>query len=114
MATAATVYMATLGPSGLREVAQRCYQNAHYLATRLDELSGFELAFKAPFFHEFVVRTPRPVREINARLAERGIVGGFDLGQLDASLDHSWLLCATELNGRTSIDRFIEDVRRES
>ena len=37
MATAATVYMATLGPEGFREVARRSYQNAHYLADRVSD-----------------------------------------------------------------------------
>jgi glycine dehydrogenase subunit 1 len=107
MATAATVYMATLGPVGFREVAERCYQNAHYLATRLSELPGCELGFDAPFFHEFVVRTPEPARAINERLAAAGIVGGYDLGHLDPTLDRALLLCATELNGKASIDRLV-------
>ncbi len=43
MATAATVYMATLGPEGFREVAHRSYQNAHYLAERIREVPGYSL-----------------------------------------------------------------------
>ena len=33
-----------------------------------------------PFFHEFVVKCPRPVAEINDKLIEKGIIGGYDLG----------------------------------
>ena len=112
MATAATVYMATLGPQGFREVAERCYQNAHYLAGRLSELPGYEAGFDAPFFHEFVVRSPVPAREINARLAGEGIVGGYDLGNLDPTLDHALLICATELHSRSSIDRMVAVLTR--
>jgi glycine dehydrogenase subunit 1 len=108
MATAATVYMATLGPQGFREVAERCYQNAHYLASRLTELPGYELGFAAPFFHEFVVQTPSSAREVNARLAAAGIVGGYDLGRLDPSLDRALLLCATEMNDRACIERMVD------
>ena len=107
MATAATVYMASLGPAGLREVATRCYQNAHYLADRLTALPGYSLALDAPFFHEFVVRTPLPAAEVNGRLWQAGIIGGYDLGRLDPALDHHLLLCTTELNDRASIDRMI-------
>jgi glycine dehydrogenase subunit 1 len=108
MATAATVYMASVGPEGFREVANRSYQNAHYLQRELCALPGFELALDAPFFHEFVVKTPVLASEINARLLEVGIIGGYDLSAVDPALDHHLLLCATELNGKNSIDRLIE------
>ncbi len=107
MATAATVYMATLGPEGFREVARRCHQNAHYLAEQLTRLPGYEPALAAPFFHEFVVRTPIPAEQVNDRLLGQGIIGGLDLGRIDPALDCHLLLCATELNDRGSIDRFV-------
>ncbi len=112
MATAATVYMATLGPEGFREVANRSYQNAHYLAEQLTAIEGYTLALDAPFFHEFVVQTPVPAAEINARLLEEGIMGGLDLGVVDPRFDHMLLLCCTELNDRESIDRFVAAVPR--
>jgi glycine dehydrogenase subunit 1 len=107
MATAATVYMSSLGPTGFREVANRSYQNAHYLASRLAELPGYEVALDGPFFHEFVVRTPEPVAAINQRLVERGIIGGYDLAEVHPALERHMLICATELNGRRSIDALI-------
>jgi glycine dehydrogenase subunit 1 len=107
MATAATVYMASLGPEGFREVATRCHQNAHYLADRIASLDGYRLPLEAPFFHEFVVETPVPAAEVNARLLAHGIVGGYDLGQVDGDLERHLLLCATELNSRASIDRMV-------
>ena len=110
MATAATVYMASMGPEGFREVSRASYQNAHYLATRLTELDGFQMAYDVPFFQEFTVKTTRPAAEINAALLDAGILGGLDLGRFDASLDHHLLLCTTELNTREGIDRFIDVV----
>lgn len=107
MATAATVYMASLGPGGLREVATRCYQNAHYLSDRLGGLPGFEPVLAGPFFHEFVVKTPEPAAAINARLGEAGIIGGFDLGTIAPELDHHLLVCATELHSKASLDRVV-------
>ncbi len=110
MATAATVYMATLGPEGFRDVARRSYANAHYLAERLAGLPGWTLPLDAPFFNEFVARAPEPAAAINDRLLAAGIIGGLDLGRFDPGLDHDLLLCATELNDRWSIDRFVEVV----
>ena len=111
MATAATVYMSSLGPEGFREVARRSYQNAHYLADRLATLPGYELALDGTFFHEFVVRTPEPVADINSRLVEHGIIGGYDLGEVAPELDHHMLICATELNGRRRVDELIDMLR---
>jgi glycine dehydrogenase subunit 1 len=111
MATAATVYMASMGPEGFKEVATRSYQNAHYLASEITKLPGYELAFTEPFFHEFIVRTPSPARQTNSRLAKAGIIGGYDLANVDPSLDDCLLLCATELNDKESIDRLIATLK---
>ncbi len=112
MATAATVHMATLGPAGFREVAYRSYQNAHYLADRISEVAGYNIATGDEFFHEFVVSTPVPAAEINATLMEMDILGGLDLGVVDPALSRFMLLCATEMNTRESIDRFIDAIPR--
>ena len=108
MATAATVYMASVGPEGFREVATSCYQHAHYLAAQLATLPGYRVATAGEFFHELVVQAPTPVGEINAQLAEHGIIGGYDLGHLDPALDRHMLICATEMNDRASIDRLVD------
>jgi glycine dehydrogenase subunit 1 len=107
MATAATVYMSTLGPEGFREVANRSYQNAHYLADQVAALPGFSISLDAPFFHEFVVKCPAPAAEINERLLEKGIIGGLDLGKIDPALADCMLVCATEVHDRASLDRFV-------
>ena len=111
MATAATVYMSSVGPAGFREVATRCYQNAHYLAEQVSGVDGYEVLLDGPFFHEFVIRTPKPVAEINRFMLDRGVIGGYDLANVDPSLDDAMLLCATELNDRSSIERFVEGLR---
>ena len=111
IATAVTIYLAALGPSGLREVADQCYHRSHYLADRLGALPGMERPFAEPFFREFVVRPPLPPAELNRRLWEHaGIIGGLDLGRFDLGLEGCWLLTATELNSRADIDRLVEAV----
>ena len=107
MATAATVYMATMGPEGFREVANRSYQNAHYLASRIADLPGFEVALDAPFFHEFVVSCPKPAATINEAVSNAGFVGGYDLSNVDAALGNHLLLCATEMTSKATIDEFV-------
>jgi glycine dehydrogenase subunit 1 len=107
MATAATVYMSTLGPEGFREVAERAYQNAHYLAQEIAQLPGYRIATDGEFFHEFVVETPVPASEVLDVLQAQGIIGGLELGKIDASLTNFMLVCTTELNSRAGIDRMV-------
>lgn len=111
MATAATVYMSTLGPEGFREISRAAYANAHYLADKISQVDGFELAYDAPFFNEFVVRTERPAAEVLDDLLAEGILGGVDLGRKNPDQKHLLMLAATELNSKAGIDRLIELLR---
>ncbi len=112
MATAATVYMSTLGQEGFREVARRSYQNAHYLANQLASVPGYRIANEGQFFNEFVAVTPIPARDVVVRLLADGILAGLDLGSVDPALDHHLLVCATEVNSRVGIDRFVRALPR--
>ncbi len=112
MATAATVYMATLGAEGFREVALRSFQNAHYLADRISEAPGYSIATKGTFFNEFVVSTPCPAAQVVATLLDERILGGFDLKAIAPALDHHLLVCATETNSRAGIDRMVAALPR--
>jgi glycine dehydrogenase subunit 1 len=108
MALAAAIYMALLGKQGMRRVAELCYHKAHYAAKQIDALPGFSVDLSKPFFHEFVVKCPRPVEAINARLLEAGIIGGYDLGDDYAHLKDHMLLCVTEMNSKDEIDALVD------
>lgn len=109
MALAATVYLSTLGPGGLRKIAEICYQNAHYLADQLMSTGKFKVANDGHFFNEFTVECDEEPASLNARLREAGIVGGLDLGKkVDSALQDKMLLAVTELNSRESIDEFVK------
>ena len=110
-ALAASVYLAALGPRGLRQVAELCYHRSHYAARRIAELPGFAVLDSRPFFKEFVVRCPAPVEEINDELLEWDILGGYDLGRDYPHLAGQMLLCVTELNSRAQIDDLVMALR---
>jgi glycine dehydrogenase subunit 1 len=107
-ALASAVYMATLGPKGLRGIAALCYHKAHYLASRIDRLNGYQLATRSPFFNEFVVHCPLPATEVNAALLREGIIGGFDLSRYDAQREHQMLLCTTEVHTKEMLDHLVD------
>ncbi len=103
-ALAAAIYLAALGRTGLRRVAEVNARRAQYAKQRLCAIPGFRPAFDAPTFNEFVLRTPLPPDEINARLAQRGILGGLALGRWYPELADGWLVCVTEARSRAQID----------
>jgi glycine dehydrogenase subunit 1 len=105
MALAAAVYLATLGKSGLRRVAELCYHKAHYAAESIAKLKGYSLVFPEPFFKEFAIRCPVAPSRINQALFKKGIIGGLDISHI---IDNSMLLCVTEMNTREEIDKLAE------
>ena len=109
-ALAATVYLSAMGPQGLKDVAMQSHHKAHYLAEKISNLDGFEIAFSSPFFHEFAVRCPRPVSEINAELQSKNIIGGYDLSREYSDLENLMLLCCTEKRTREEMDLLIESL----
>jgi glycine dehydrogenase subunit 1 len=108
IALGTAVYLSLLGKKGLRQVAELCYQKAHYAASEIGKIKGYDAAHNEPFFHEFTVKCPRPVAEINAHLLEHGIIGGYDLGQDYPSLKDHMLIAVTEMNTRDEIDTLVE------
>jgi glycine dehydrogenase subunit 1 len=108
MALAATVYLALVGKEGLRQVAELCYHKAHYAADRIAQIRGYRVLNQRPFFHEFVVKCPKPVAEINEYLLDYGILGGYDLGQDYPALKDHMLIAVTEMNSREEIETLAE------
>jgi glycine dehydrogenase subunit 1 len=99
---AATVYLATVGKQGLRQIAESCYHKAHYAAGLINRTDPYDVDDSKPFFNEFVVRCPLTPSEMNRRLLERGIIGGLDVS---GDVPNGMLLCVTEMNTREEIER---------
>ena len=108
IALGTAVYLSLLGKKGLRDVANLCYQKAHYAAQELSKIDGMGLCFTEPFFHEFALCVNRPVDEVNAHLLEHGIIGGYDLSQDYPSLKDHMLIAVTEMNTKEEIDTPVE------
>ena len=108
IALGTAVYLSLLGKKGLRQVAELCYQKAHYAAQQLSQIEGMGLCFTEPFFHEFALCVNRPVAEVNAHLLEHGILGGYDLGQDYPALKDHMLIAVTEMNSKEDIDTLVQ------
>lgn len=109
MALAACVYMSAMGKYGLRKVAELCWHKTHFAADQIDRVKGYKVDRSKPFFKEFVVQCPKPVREINDYLLdEYGIIGGYDLEKAYSKRKNQMLIAVTEQNTRLEIDDLVQ------
>jgi len=109
-ALAATVYMSLMGKAGLQEVAMNCVRKAHYLAEEICKIPGFSMAYpEAPFFKEFVVKTPIPAQDIVAKLLPRAIYPGLEMSKF-GNPDHL-MIAVTEKKSITDLDDLVKSLR---
>jgi glycine dehydrogenase subunit 1 len=111
IALAATVYMSLLGKHGFKQVAKLNFDKAHYAAEEIAKINGFEVVNLGAFFNEFVVRTPKPVNEINSLLLDYDILGGYDLSIEYPELENHMLIAVTEMNTKDDIDYLVETLQ---
>lgn len=103
-AMTAAVYLAAMGPKGIRQAAVSSAAHAHYLAEELCKIPGFSLVTDKPFFHEFVATTPIPAKILEEDLAAEGILGGLPV-------EDGILWCCTELCTKEKIDKLIQVIK---
>jgi glycine dehydrogenase subunit 1 len=109
IAFAATVYLETMGRSGVQEVAYQCAQKAAYAARAIAKLKGYSLPFSGACFNEFVVRGPVKAVDLLAGLGkEKQIEGGIALSRFMPDRPNDFLVCVTETNSRAQIDALVQ------
>jgi glycine dehydrogenase subunit 1 len=109
LALAASIYLATIGPHGLRDVAALGAARAAELETALAG-AGAPRVHTGPYLNEFAVRVP-DARAVHRRLLGRGVLAGLVLAEVepdDATLADALLVCATEVTTSDEIARFAE------
>jgi glycine dehydrogenase subunit 1 len=104
--TAATIYLALVGPAGLARVAESSNANAVALADRLCAVPGVTRVFSGPVFHEFVVQFDAPVAGVLQALQAQGILGGLAMTQDYPELGNAMLVCATETKRDDDLTRY--------
>ena len=107
LALAASIYLATIGPHGLRDVAATGAARAAELETALAAVGAPRL-HPGPYLNEFAVRVP-DARALHRRLLDRGILAGLALADAepgDPALADGLLVCATEVTTADEIARF--------
>jgi glycine dehydrogenase subunit 1 len=131
----ATIYLALLGPQGLRETANLCLQKSRYAVEKLcgsgatgsasDSSASaksatpgdgrFQLAFPAPTFKEFVIRDKENrVEELLENALAAGFLAGVPLAPWYPELKDCLLIAVTEKRIRTEIDGLVESLSTTS
>jgi len=109
-ALAAVMYMASLGGTGIRELANLNRDKAEYLKKGLKN-AGCKIAFETPTFNEFIVEFPAGFKAICERLMEKNIVPGLALAPYYPELANHYLLCVTETKSRDDMDALVREVQ---
>jgi glycine dehydrogenase subunit 1 len=108
LVTAATIYLSLLGAEGLERVAEASHSRTQELVQALTRIAGVRARFMGPRFHEAAISLDRPAGAVLEQLAERGIIGGLDLGEHYPELADAILVCATETKTAADIKTYAE------
>jgi glycine dehydrogenase subunit 1 len=109
-ALAAAIYMASVGGTGIRELARLNHDKAEYLKMELKR-AGFTITFDSPTFNEFVVEFPYGFEATYKRLLEKKIVAGLSLASYYPELSSHYLLCVTETMSKDDMDALVREVK---
>ena len=101
MALWVTVYLSLMGPNGMKQVNDLCYQRAHYLYKKLLETGKFEPVFDAPFLKEFVLKSNATAAELQKKLSDAGFFGALETEEGYVSF------CVTEKRSYEDIDELV-------
>ena len=108
-ASTAAVYLASLGGTGFRELANLNHDKAEYLKEEL-KANGSTIPFASPTFNEFVVQFSEGFDQKYDRLLKEKIVAGLPLKGYYPELTDHYLLCATETASKADMDNLVKEV----
>ena len=102
-----TIYLATVGPVGLREIARQNVLKTAYAVKQIEEKTSHEVLFPGPRFNEFVVRIEGDFSTVVRRARKADIIPGVELSRFYPELAGALLVCVTEVHGRDDIDSLV-------
>lgn len=108
----AAVYMALLGPQGMRDLGEAIVTKCNYAIKRIGEIDGLKApVMEGSHFKEFIVNfdgIKTQVSAVNKALYhDYDIVGGKDLSTEYPELGQSALYCVTETHTLEDIERLV-------
>jgi glycine dehydrogenase subunit 1 len=119
MAVTAAIQLGWLGTYGLREIATRCAQGAHYLHDQLLGLDGVSTVSDQPFFREFALRLSQPATLVVELMAKQGVLAGLAVSDLcagadpsiDSEIENVLLVTVTERRTKEELDHYVSALK---
>lgn len=112
MVTAATIFMALLGPEGLRRVAAHAHANTLDLVEQLERLTGVKRVFSGPIFHEAAISLPASAQAVLQTMKQEKILAGLDLQEHYPEIGNALLVCATETKTSEDIQNYTLQLKK--
>ena len=107
-ALVSTIYLASAGAAGLRQVAELNLEKAHYLAKGITAIDGYDLVFGGAFFNEFIVSVPGDAKAVHDHLIKEGFAVETPEALHSLGLSNALRFAVTEKRTRDELDRLIE------
>ena len=111
-AVASCVYLALLGPQGMKELGETVISRANYAIKVLSQIEGIKTpVFRSHHFKEFTVNfdpAGKDTKTVNTSLLQRNIHGGKDISNEFPALGQTALYCVTETHSKSDIDQLAE------
>ena len=110
-AIAVSIYLAVMGPQGMKEIGQRIYANSHFALKRLVEEKLDARYFDGPFFGEVTLNSKPTPKTLSRQLAEHRILGGLPLDRFYPDLGNVSLFSLNEMHNLSDIESLIESLK---
>ncbi|NKC00358.1 MAG: aminomethyl-transferring glycine dehydrogenase subunit GcvPA [Pseudomonadales bacterium] len=110
LVTAGTIFMALMGPQGLRDVAIQSHRNAATLRERLLQIPGVSAFSDLPFLNEFTLRLGTDAAEVATAMRAHGILAGLNVHDFVAVEGGKQVLLVAVTEKRTDheIDAYVD------
>ena len=110
----AIIWLSLIGKAGLQELADICFQRAHYLAQKVAALPRWSLAFEGAFFHEFVLKYDGDLTALLDKLSHQDCLPGVNLERWYPELSNHLLVTVTEMNTVDDLERLLQVLEQVS
>lgn len=112
MATATSMYLATMGKNGLKKVALMNLSRCEYLKKKIVSETNCKVAFSGSTYNEFTLLVPGNSSDVLKKLEENRILGGIAVSKYHPELDNAIIVNTTEIHSYEELDGFVTTLNK--